>query len=190
MGRIKMFYGLGVAILPDVGAGILVAHVACKIFGEAWWAYILGPVFALIPDFDAALQPLLKKKLDTRHRDMMHKPLVLLGAALGVTAVFPFIGSIIFVSLLMHFLHDSIGNEKEVGWGLRWLWPLSNNQYAFFRVKDERWRFIAVWTPSEIAQISPIGLKEWLETNYIHLCPSSIRAWASFVAVCIVVVLW
>ena len=180
MGPIRLVYGLTVSTFPDVMAGLLLAHVALKVPGhEGLWllAYPWGVFWAVAPDLDAALQIFSHGELDTRHRDRIHKPLVLVGIALLSALVFPFFGLIAAACLVAHFLDYSIGNDT--GWGIKWLWPFSENQYGFFQVKDGRRRPIAIWTPREIAKIRPLPLNEWLEKCYIHFCFSSVRSWVS-----------
>ena len=190
MGLIRLLYGLSVSTFPDVMAGLLVAHVALKVPGyeTLWlWAYPWGVFWAVAPDLDAALQIFSDGKLDTHHRDLTHKPLAQVGIALVAAVAFPFFGLIAAACLVAHFLDDSIGNDT--GWGIKWLWPFSENQYGFFQVKDGRRRVLAIWTPDEIAKIRPLPLNEWLEKCYIHVCFSSVRSWLQL-TLAITIIAW
>ncbi|OGM98190.1 MAG: hypothetical protein A2735_00585 [Candidatus Yanofskybacteria bacterium RIFCSPHIGHO2_01_FULL_41_21] len=166
---------------PDISMGLLVAHVTTKLVNRRTFEMYLASVFfALLPDIDTGLQIFFSKKLDTHHRDLTHLPLVVIGVALSATLFSPLFGTIAAASLLLHFLHDSIGFD-EGGWGLKWFWPFSKHSFAFFQTKDGKRHFVTTWTAEEIARRRPMEFKEWITRYYLGVSSHSILAWCSLV---------
>jgi membrane-bound metal-dependent hydrolase YbcI (DUF457 family) len=124
----------------DIGLGIFVAIVTVSIFQIDFSVYLLvfSILFALLPDADF-LYFYLKKhdtKYDHKHRDIIHFPLIYL--PIGTFIVWSLMGNIwalsFFLSSLGHFIHDGIG----IGWGIKWLYPFSKKNYAFFYLYSKK----------------------------------------------------
>ncbi len=124
----------------DFGLGILAAIISCIIFSVdlTIGLLIFSVLVAVLPDVDFLY--FYPKREDTKydhiHRNFIHYPLLYL--PLGVLITFIFFGSVwavaFFLSSLFHFIHDSIG----IGWGIKWLYPFSKKNYAFFYLYSRR----------------------------------------------------
>ena len=126
-------------MLLDIGLGIFAALGVANLFGQIPTAFFIlaGIGFALLPDLDFLYALVRYGPSDhhamIRHRDYLHYPVFYLaaGALIALTAG-PARGALFLIATFAHLLHDSIG----LGWGVAWLWPLSDKHYTFF------WRYV------------------------------------------------
>ncbi|RJQ37158.1 metal-dependent hydrolase [Candidatus Parcubacteria bacterium] len=126
-------------MLLDIGLGILAALGVANLFGEIPTELFImaGIGFALLPDLDFVYALLRygpnNYRAMIRHRDYLHYPILYVAAG-GFLALFisPAWGVLFLITTLAHLAHDSIG----LGWGVAWLWPLSDKNYTFF------WRYV------------------------------------------------
>jgi hypothetical protein len=122
----------------DVSVGMLIAASLAYVLGvpfEAWF-FILGAVFALLPDIDIAL-PILRGSVTGDHRaTLMHRPALILGAtALVGGLASAYAGTLFFLlcplaALLWHYLHDTGGWIFGQG-AIAWKWPFASTFYSF-----------------------------------------------------------
>ena len=116
----------------DIAAGILLSLLVANLFHAYASAgfILLGIAFALFPDIDGLLSfaPGV-----TDHRSLPHYPLVETILAIAVTLIWGNqIGLLFVLCVFFHLLHDTF----FFGWGVRWLWPLSNTAISIFHDKD------------------------------------------------------
>lgn len=118
----------------DIGVGIIAAIFVSGMFDVplSVWMVMGGILFALLPDVDF-LYYFTKRgdsKYDYKHREIVHCPLV--SVPIGTFLVWIIGGKVwavlFFISFFLHLVHDSIA----VGWGIKWLYPFSRNNFAFF----------------------------------------------------------
>lgn len=158
----------------DIGVGIMVAIFTSHLF-DIDLSFLLVAVsilFALLPDADFLC--LYFKKHDTKydheHRDVFHYPLLYL--SLGTVLIALFFGKIwaimFFITSLLHFIHDSIA----IGWGIKWLFPFSKNNYAFFylyskKIKEGMRRLVFVFNECNLpGLVQEHGDQDWVKNIY------------------------
>lgn len=174
MARIMLkFGGLSFAVLPDVSMSIFTVHFLGRYFGEdlRWWHYlVIAPLIGIFPDFDAFAQFFTKRKIDDAHHIFLHYPpfMIAAGFACGLLNSSAFWGTAMAIILFLHYLHDS----TMCDFGLKWLWPYTQNQYHFCGKKygENRVQAVIVYTPAELEKLEEKGafvtLQEWLEKVY------------------------
>lgn len=137
MHPLVLLLGIFLAMLMDLGSGILITNALIHWLGEPsinitpWTNYVsntqvvygLGMFFALLPDIDLVI-PLAKKflgkflgklitinqcEIDGRHKDKWtHYPIVMIPlATIVMYRVAPFCSVLALCGLLSHFVHDS-----------------------------------------------------------------------------------
>lgn len=120
----------------DIGLGIFSTIFLGKIFqfDPSFWFFIAGILFVLLPDSDFVYFFFKRRKDknrpgDYKHRDYIHYPLLYL--SIGSLLFYLIFGKEVAVLFcfcsLAHFIHDSIA----IGWGIKWLFPFSKNNFAF-----------------------------------------------------------
>ncbi len=172
--------GLLFAALLDVSVAVFILHILGVYFGQdlRWWHHlIVAPIIGVLPDFDVLLQYFFKKKIDDGHHSFMHIPPPMILAALvgGTILCTPFWGIWVASTLFFHYFHDS----SMWDFGLKWLWPFTQNQYHFFGRKQiggeaknhaQRFRLIVSYTPAELSRLEREGefvdLEMWLRDVY------------------------
>lgn len=81
-----------------------------------------------------------------------------------------------FISSLLHFVHDSIA----VGWGIKWLYPFSKNNYAFlylYSKKDKQGlrKLIFSFNKDNLPKyVDEHGDKDWVKNIYYNWHPIAI----------------
>lgn len=184
-------------MILDIALGISLATLVAEWFGfnaTATW-YVLGVVFALLPDVDLVLTRLsaaMRKagsgvgKFTHEHRDLLHYP-ILFAAAAVLLFLFegPEVGTLFSLTLLAHFLHDSV----HIGWGVVWLWPFSHRSFKFF--SDEKggwsWHFVRSWSKKELRTVSgQYGNDNWLKHYYLSPSPTLFFEVCMLIIVCVV----
>jgi len=121
----------------DFALGIFsVIFLGCLFdFNPGFWYFFAGCLMTLLPDSDFIFYLFKRRKDKDRkddhdHRDYIHYPLIYLPVG---SLVFYLLGgkewaALFLLCSFLHFLHDSIA----VGWGVKWLYPFSKNNFAFF----------------------------------------------------------
>jgi len=176
-------------MLLDIGAGILAALFVGRWFYlpiTASWVGA-GIIFALLPDADYLLHLARGGTVHnaSRHRDLLHYPLVfaLIAVALGHLFGGPW-KYLFFFATWFHFLHDSIG----IGWGVQWLYPITNDHYSFLYLYHPKGKprfpkkWIYVFDHEEIDRLHEThGDPDWFEHIYLKLHPYAIIEFVGFI---------
>jgi hypothetical protein len=140
----------------DIGAGMLIAIALQQLFHAPHdlWVVGLGVAFALLPDIDMLWY--LSKQPAQRghdHRTYPHYPLVWAPSIACTYLVFgAFTGTLLLACITMHLLHDTFG----LGWGIKWLWPLSQKKFhyaAVARTSNEHWVIAYYLRPSLVGGV-------------------------------------
>ncbi len=181
-------------ILADIANGIFATLLAGLVtHGEiAWWYFLIGIPFAMLPDLDAVPELLRRGKIAASsqyvydHREGLHYPLLFLIVGISVVWVSPFFGLLFLFATMLHFINDSYG----VGWGVPLLWPFSSRRYKFVDRKANRMKHMLIadgdwgmlsthertvrpvvfWTEEELpGYIARWGMDNWIDRYYLHL---------------------
>lgn len=164
-------------LLGDVGLGVLsVIFVSILYNINNPYLFIFVPLI-LLPDCDAIMEIKRRGKVAASaenpydHRELLHKPLLWLlfcGIAWYFTGHY---GAIMFIMVLLHFIHDSV----FTGWGVAWLSPFSNVRIKFFvdkrnEVSFRPRDFVRIWQPNELeTMIATYGNENWIEDIYLTI---------------------
>lgn len=178
----------------DIGVGILLSIVLSNFFGvDLSYQLVLVVVgFSLLPDLDIFVELAKRGRIGGRvqghHRELTHFPLTYLPMLFLVYWFFGQIyGALFGLTILAHFLHDSVG----MGWGIKWLWPFSTRAYKFFSEKNGRFslKFLVSWSPAELREvIHRHGDDHWLRNFYFRLHPIAVFEFLFFVGSILVLV--
>lgn len=185
-------------MLLDVGVGILLGLLFDGfVYDVSLTTLVLFGVFsALSPDLDFLFHIFKGGRLENseRHRELLHNPLVFI--PLGSLIVFliqPSLSVLFAAGALSHMIHDSIG----IGWGVRWLWPLKNNNYALgYRVRTGNHaklphKFFFVWPNNKIDQLSKeFGDPKWFRNTYLRWHPFAIVELTVFILSLVILYLY
>lgn len=163
--------------LLDIALGLLVAYLVTDWWGmePAWPHFLFGALFAWLPDVDAIWHYIRTREVaahadnPTDHRDGLHYPLVYVPTgALGLWLLVGDMWAMLFLAAsLLHFMHDTFGT----GWGVKWLYPFSRNNYKMFSEKDgsPSWRPVVSWAPAETRQVMvEHGDSEWIQNLFLR----------------------
>lgn len=128
MGRLRFTVANGLAAYMDFGVGASIASGVFYISGLSapWYAWCIGGIIALVPDFDILPQIIRGTYVQFDHRQtLFHRPILMLPT---VTLLAWQIGGgawalIAFLCVLYHFLHDTGWHTQRSG--IAWLYPLS-----------------------------------------------------------------
>lgn len=170
---IKLLFGMGWVASCDMATGILVFHIASRLFDYPAdiYGYAMAMFCAMLPDLDIFITKIIHKKVTSSHRDLLHKPVVsvILFSAIAPFSLFWAVAS--SMSFLGHLIHDSIGNVEYSNWGVKWFWPFSRNQYQIFarKHKDSPRKILTVWTFEELKKEKfLVGIERWLDLVYFR----------------------
>lgn len=177
-------------MILDIAIGILLGSY----FGGESFNYgliILGVLFCLLPDIDIfsfAYQKYIKKTNIINHRSWTHYPvaylplyLIILFIEMGLNLSHT-ISLMFALSILWHFLHDTL----FIGWGVMWGWPFSKRKYKIFTEKDGKitTRFLLSWLPEEEEKIikwSGGSVDGWIRHYYFKLNIITILEYGVFI---------
>lgn len=156
-----MFFDIGVGLLLASIVGAFTKQEPSQIF------LAVGVAGCLLPDIDFLVWIMRGKKLDHlahKHRDLLHRPLVLTPILTG--CVWGFLGwqaGVLFgIATLAHFMHDSIGH----GWGIKWFWPLDNQYWCYRSLADGPMQLNG-WTEEEQCSMCDVlGDRDWMKQLY------------------------
>lgn len=126
-------------------------------------------LFALLPDIDFVFKK-YNGKYAHKHRDFLHLPLLYLPIGTAVVCILfgKIWGTVFLLSSFLHFLHDSIG----IGWGVKWLFPFSKNNYAFFylysrKIKEGLRKNIFIFNEDNLQNMADEhGDPDWIKNIY------------------------
>lgn len=183
------------ALLADFANGIFATVFAGVIIqiDILWWHFLIGILFAVLPDMDAWPQLIIRGTVSAAsannlkdHRELLHYPALFLLCGIAFVLVYPFFGWMFLLGTMLHFLNDLYGT----GWGIPILWPLLTRRYKLLGrrvnrlkqtlVEDGDWerlpederrlRLIVSWKKDELAKyISLWGMDEWITPYYLRL---------------------
>ncbi len=106
----------------DIGIGLLLGIWLNALTGYSYMLCLaVGPLACLAPDLDYIWKIIQTKKLPhSEHRDGLHYPLIVVPfvGLLGIL-IHSYVGLILALGTLSHFIHDSVG----IGFGVKWLFP-------------------------------------------------------------------
>jgi|GEM_PF-653246 hypothetical protein len=188
-------------MLLDIGVGIMMALFFSKIFALSftipvgYFMIIAGIVFSLLMDTDALINLIIQRGTETsyKHRDLFHLPLLYIPSGMVILYFYqPELSLLFGLCSLCHFIHDSIG----LGWGVKWLYPFSDDQYSFFyqynahrvglRPSEQKttcgkWGMY-VWKSADIDRLEEkYGDKAWFQHIYLSWHPYSLVEAAVFI---------
>ena len=173
----------------DAGIGILMAILISATFQVKLTVFliVIGILFALGPDLDFLLLYLQKHnhRDDYKHRDIIHFPLLYL--PIGTILIFLLFGkiwaSLFFIASFLHFIHDSI----SIGWGIKWLFPFSRKNIAFFHLYSRKLKYglikpIHIFNEKELPLVvAEHGDADWVKNIYYKWHPIAIIEFLVFV---------
>jgi hypothetical protein len=156
---------------------------------------VVGILFALGPDLDY-LYHIFRHghgRNDFEHRNILHLPLLYLTVGTGIVFFIagPMFATLFLVSSLLHFIHDSMA----IGWGVRWLFPFSTDNIAFFylysrKIREGLRRPIFVFDAKSLARtVREHGDADWKRDIYGKLHPIAIVEYSVFVFSLIILLL-
>lgn len=154
-------------MLLDIGVGILLG-LWLGPSTSATINVLLGISFVLLPDLDTPIYFAIRRtKVGSKlrdHRELFHYPLIFIGVGVVLMAlVSPRLVPLFVAGSLAQYAHDSFGT----GWGIPWLYPLSNKYFKFLYQYDlhkagQPQKLMWVWSKPEQNQlIDAYGDKEW-----------------------------
>ena len=165
-------------MLLDIAIGLLLAMIALphSPWGGLLWLSVYTVTFSLVPDLDVMLSRLTGVS-PSRHREILHKPLVLLPTVFFVISLFDVsLATIAIVALLLHYVHDSIG----IGWGVQWVYPISKDSFSFLYhlpggTRRMKRRLLYRWPHGRIeALATKYGDPHWFRNIYLRWHPYAI----------------
>lgn len=180
--------------LADWANGLFAVLFASLITGTevVWWHFLIGLALAHSPDLDAVGELLRRGKVSSSavhakdHREGLHYPVLWLLGGCGVVWLAGYWGWVFVCATMLHFVNDCYGT----GWGVKWLWPLSRDNYKFLgrRVNqlkymmhesglweqvshdERRLCLFVVWKQKELPDyIVRYGTDDWIEACYLKL---------------------
>lgn len=154
----------------DIGAAILLTYWVGDIFGVVVTPTLifLGIVFALFPDIDFFLtKNSAIRKIIGEHRSATHYPIIHILLGLIIFWMFgEMIALLYIVCVLYHLIHDTF----FLGWGIKWLWPISHTSISIFH--DDHHRIstnILIWTPTQESEIKKrYANPDWVKDFYLR----------------------
>ena len=175
MATLVFIGAMGFSALLDMAMAVAITYAITSFFGLSlsWHHYfVVAPFIGIFPDFDALFQLSSSGKTDDAHHTILHRPLLM--AAIGFLGGAFFFGYpwgfIMMLSWLAHHFHDSCCLD----FGLKWLWPFSNNSFHFGgrqslgKKESARFRLVHAYTPEELEQLKSqfIDVQTWLKLIY------------------------
>lgn len=149
----------------DLTVGLFVAHI----LNAPLWAYPLGAIIAVLPDFDILLALSRNKQLDLAHRNtVFHQPLLFAFIPAIILFFFsPFLALFWLLPLLWHYLHDTVGESM----GVQWLYPFSQKKFAFFDYDKTGKRHFFIAHPPTYPGLT---LDQAMAKKFFRITPTSV----------------
>ena len=166
-------------MLQDIGVGILLSILTSYLFNVALTPLLLSlcMIFALLPDIDL----ILPRKLVRGHRGFIHYPFFYIIASVLVYFIFGSVWAFVFfVATIYHLLHDTL----FLGWGIKWLWPISSKSFKFFPDKDGKVtsQVLLSWLPEQEAEIKiKYASPHWIRDFYFRSSIISLSEYSIFI---------
>ena len=168
---------MAISAMTDFALGIFATWAVVKIYHRepTLWLYAAGALFAVLPDVSIIIKKLRFRSkagtIDFHHKEITHHfvPVLLMSLVWGYL-VSPFWASLFCMSVMLHFIHDSIGEDA---YGLLWLAPFMSKRVLFLTRKgDGKFKVIAFFSEEEIQTIMKDGiaggLDYWLERYWLR----------------------
>lgn len=162
-------------LLADVGHGILsVLIVGLLLNVSLSWHFVVGILFALLPDVDAlprlfrtgSVVPTDNDPAD--HRDYLHFPVIYLVLGFFLCVFSLYWGLVFLLATTLHFLNDTWGT----GGGIMWLWPLTRKKY--------KWRKIDTWKLDTYEYVSKNDRDTWIDASYLQITSIALVEYTTF----------
>jgi membrane-bound metal-dependent hydrolase YbcI (DUF457 family) len=162
-------------MLLDIAFGILLSLFAKNYLHMqiTVWLVLACVLFSLAPDMDALFFLLTGKRINYKHREVLHYPVIFIILGLAVYAVFGREWGILFLlGVAWHFFNDVAGC---LGWGIRLFWPFSRKNFRIFLLPSHKapdkpkipYKFLYVWTPAEVEKIAEqYGDRDWIKNIF------------------------
>jgi len=168
--KIWTLFGIGLAVLTDVGMGLIIFCVMGKLFHYELplYFYPVGIFFSLLPDSDLFLMKI--GLVRDHHQFPSHYPFVFMSAICFLVFGVAFVGSVphpgfwtsvAALCLFFHYLDDTWGRTSGVG--LRWFMPWDRKYYSFCPRR--------VLTEEEEKEVKLLNPKEWVRYHYLRITP-------------------
>lgn len=168
----------------DIGIGLILGTSLFSVVDMGYvQCLVLGVTAMLLPDIDFIIAFIRKRTIPhSDHRDLLHAPLLFIPVAgvLGSLICWQ-VGVLFMIGALLHFIHDSIG----IGWGVRWLYPLTPISYLLLYKagtptnKDMPNKLFYAWSPTERDELMQMyGDPHWIRNIYFRLHPYSLVEYA------------
>ena len=168
-------------------------------FNPGFWYFFAGSLMTILPDSDFVFYFFKRrkdkdKKNDHDHRDFIHYPLIYLPIG---SLIFYLLGGekwamLFFLCSFLHFLHDSIA----LGWGIKWLYPFSKNNFAFFYLYSRKERrglrkLMFSFNKEKLAHyVAEHGDDDWIKNIYYNWHPIAIVEFLIFILSLVVIFLY
>jgi hypothetical protein len=166
-------------MFQDIGIGFLLAILTSYLFKVDLTSTVLllAVIFSLLPDIDL----ILPKRMTGGHRGLLHAPFLYFVSGIFVYITCgPVIGFMFFAGTFYHLIHDTF----FLGWGIKWLWPLSSRSFKFFPDKDAKItsRFVMSWLPEEEEIIKQeYNNPHWIKDFYFRIGLISVSEYSIFI---------
>ena len=187
--KIWTLIGVGLAVLADMGMGIIIFHLMGKLFHYEFplYFYLVGIFFSLLPDSDLFL---IKIGLVRNHHQFpSHYPLVFIPTICILVFVIMLIGgvahpgfwiSVAAPCLFFHYIDDTWGRTSGIG--LRWLMPWGRKYYSFWPRR--------VLTEKEVKEVDLLDPEQWVKHHYLKLTPELLLGVGIFLASLALAIFW
>lgn len=149
----------------DYCMGVLITAVVAHFAGQplALWQYALGGMLGFLPDIDILFLWLLGRTdlIPKHHTFFTHWPLLVIPTATGIATYFfgEFWGTVTFLSVLWHFMHDSKGPLG--GAGIMWFQPFSKKEWSLSGREES--------TQDQNPQLDDWLMNQWLRPSTLSL---------------------
>jgi len=167
-------------MLLDIAFGILLSLFAKNYLHMqiTVWLVLACVLFSLAPDMDALFFLLTGKRINYKHREVLHYPVIFIILGLAVYAVFGREWGILFLlGVAWHFFNDVAGC---LGWGIRLFWPFSRKSVRIQLLPIHQapgkpklpYRFLNIWTMQEIEKNAEVyGDPDWVKNIFFKINP-------------------
>lgn len=158
-------------ILFDIARGLIITMAFSILYGwePSLQLLVTGVVASILPDFDLLIYVACRGTMGKwahKHRDISHYPLIVLPMCIAAFWYFFGIRHSIFIATCV--LGNYVFDSGDIGWGIRWLWPIpyiGNRYFAYKSIGGESAKF-HFWTYEEQRAIADQHGKEtWVSDS-------------------------
>jgi membrane-bound metal-dependent hydrolase YbcI (DUF457 family) len=165
-------------MLLDIAFGILLSLFAKHYLHMqiTVWLVLVCVLFSMAPDMDALFFLLTGKKINFKHRELLHYPVIFAILGMAVYIVFGREWGILFLlGIAWHFFNDVAGC---LGWGIRLFWPFSRKNFRIQLVPIHQapgkpklpYKFLYIWTPEEVEKnAAQYGDPDWIRNIFFRI---------------------